>query len=145
LLLYGRQSPEERLGPGSGQRYLVLTTTRISTMRGELRQAAAAGYRVLAGWSAPEIKREPNSYSDTSSQMVMLLEKVAADAGGQQSGDFPRKLEVTISVRNVRTGAVILEHSVQKHTTARALAYYSQSAAEACADHLKKIQEPKPK
>ena len=78
LLLYGRQSPEQRLGPGFGQRYLVLTTTRISTMQGELRQAAGAGYRVLAGWSAPEIKRELDSYSYTSSQIVMLLEKVAA-------------------------------------------------------------------
>ena len=41
--LFGHPSQGEKLGPGYGQRYLVLATMRTSTMQKELRQAAAAG------------------------------------------------------------------------------------------------------
>ena len=47
------------------QPYLLLATTRTSTMQKELSEAAAAGYRVLGGF------RIPND------EYVMLLEKVA--------------------------------------------------------------------
>ncbi len=78
LPVYGDQSQGEKPAPDISQRYLLLATSRTSTMQKELRQAAAARYRVLAVWSAPEIKITPNSYSYTSGQLVMLLEKVTA-------------------------------------------------------------------
>jgi hypothetical protein len=78
LQLLGQPSQRESPGPGFSQRYLVLATMRTSTLQKELRQAAAAGYRVLAGWSAGEYERKPDSTSTTSAQFVMLLEKAAA-------------------------------------------------------------------
>jgi hypothetical protein len=56
----------------------------------------------------------------------------------QSLGFQPRKLEVSMSVRNIRTESVIFEHSVSKHSSARALDHYQRSAAEGCANQLKK-------
>jgi lipid-binding SYLF domain-containing protein len=70
---------------------------------------------------------------------------ISAAASGEEAGDFPRKWEVNVKVRNVHTGAVILDRSVTKRSTARALPHYQQSAAQECADQLKKqIREPGP-
>jgi hypothetical protein len=76
--LYGHPVEAKKAGLDFSQHYLLLATTRSSTMQKELRQAAAAGYRVLAGWSADEVKITPHSYSYTRGQLVMLLEKVTA-------------------------------------------------------------------
>ncbi|MBI4164747.1 MAG: hypothetical protein HY508_03315, partial [Acidobacteria bacterium] len=65
VLLSGHQPSEKKTGLDFGQRYLVLGTIRTSTMQKELRQVAAAGYRVLAGWLRDD-------------ELVMLLEKVTA-------------------------------------------------------------------
>ncbi len=74
-LLHGHAEPTgQKLGPGFGQRYLLLATSQASTMQEELREAAAAGYRVVGGWSAPEIT--PHSF--TGGQYVVLLERAAA-------------------------------------------------------------------
>ncbi len=79
LLLYFSLSsrasaqPGQKLGPGFGQRYLVLAASLTTTMQKELRQAAVGGYRVVAGWSAADI-----TSSSFSGQNVVLLEKVAA-------------------------------------------------------------------
>lgn len=67
VLLSGHQPSEKKTGLDFGQRYLVLGTIRTSTMQKELNQAAAAGYRVLAGWLGVEEE-----------ELVMLLEKVTA-------------------------------------------------------------------
>ncbi|MGE5358533.1 MAG: hypothetical protein ACM3NQ_05900 [Bacteroidales bacterium] len=74
LLLAGGRAQGQNLGPGFGQRYLILATTKAETMQDELRQAAGAGYRVVAGWFADEIT--PKKF--TGDQHVILLEKVAA-------------------------------------------------------------------
>ncbi|MGE5358534.1 MAG: hypothetical protein ACM3NQ_05905 [Bacteroidales bacterium] len=64
---------------------------------------------------------------------------------GEQVGDFPKKLEVRIAVRNVRTGEVVFEHLVQKRSTTRGMLHYTQDAADECAEQLaKRIQGSKP-
>src|SRR6185295_19868976 len=51
------------------QRYLLLATTRTSTMQKELNEAAAAGYRVLGG--------AHQTGDEGDGELMVLLEKVA--------------------------------------------------------------------
>lgn len=69
-LLLGQPFQPKQSESDVAQRYLVLGTYRTSTLRKEISQAAAAGYRVVAGWAEDEL--------------VVVLEKVADPPGTYQ-------------------------------------------------------------
>jgi hypothetical protein len=93
--------------PPDPQRYLLLATTRTSTMQKEINQAAEAGYTIIAGSGGEELiiimERAPRpapEYLLLATVRATTLEKEINQAAARGFQPIPRTLLATIKQRN---------------------------------------------